>query len=203
MKRSRWKSWAGTGLALAFIAGFIYMVASAILAPAPKYTRHLQPIALVQPPLPPPPPPEPPPPPPEMKEEEVPDEPEAEAPPAENLGVDADASGSGDGFGLVARKGGRDLLDGSPFGSYKTLLAADVKSAIDGDRRLRKEPYRVLLSLWIGRDGRVERVELDSSTGDPALDKSLRTALAELRNVREVPPLEMPQPVKLRIVSRL
>lgn len=187
-------------------AGFVYLVVSSIMAPTPTQQKRVQQISLVMPPPPPPPveqPPEP-----EIEEKvETPDPPpepaEADAPTSPDLGVDADGSGSGDGFGLVGKKGGRDLLDGGPYAFYKGVLVSDIKAAIDEDRRLRRQPYRVTLSLWIGRDGRIERIELDGTTGDRVLDGSLHDVLAELRRVREVPPLEMPQPVKLRIVSRL
>src|SRR5262245_32752854 len=69
---------------------------------------------------PPPPPPEVEPPPPEIKEEvDVPepepvvDSPEVpDVPPGEQLGLDAEGVAGADAFGLVGRKGGRDLLAG-------------------------------------------------------------------------------------------
>jgi protein TonB len=202
--QSRVKTWIGTGLAVVFIAGFVYMVANAIMAPAPTQQKRIQQIMLVMPPPPPPPVEQPPEPEIEEQVETPPEQPvEADAPPAQDLGVDSDAAGSGDGFGLVARKGGRDLLDGGPFGSYKGLLAADIKAALDADRRVRAQSYNLTLELWIGRDGRIERVELGGTTGDRAVDKNLRQALADIGRVREAPPLEMPQPVRLRVTSRL
>src|SRR5262245_46208573 len=80
---------------------------------------------------PPPPPPEPPPPPPpeEKIEEPLPQEtpedtPPDDAPPAEQLGLDAAGVAGSDGFGLAARKGGRELGSGSGaiFGWYTGRL---------------------------------------------------------------------------------
>lgn len=202
--QSRVKTWIGTALAITAVVGFVYMVANAIMAPAPTQQKRIQQITLVMPPPPPPPveqPPEP-----EIKEqvETPPEAPvEADAPASPDLGVDADGSGAGDGFGLIGKKGGRDLLDGGPFGSYKGVLASDIKAALDADRRVRAQPYNLTLELWIGRDGRIERVELGGTTGDRALDKNLRQVLADIGRVREAPPIEMPQPVTLRVTSRL
>ncbi len=202
--QSRLKTRVGTTLAFAAVVGFVYMVATAIMAPAPTQQKRVQQITLVMPPPPPPPVEQPPEPEIEEQVETPPEQPvEAEAAPAQDLGVDGDASGAGDGFGLIARKGGRDLLDGGPFGSYRGVLAADIKAALDADRRVRSQSYSLTLELWIGRDGRIERVELGGTTGDRAVDKNLRQALADIGRVREAPPLEMPQPVRLRVTSRL
>lgn len=203
--QSRVKTWIGSAAVFAAVIGFVYMVANAIMAPSPTQQKRVQQISLVMPPPPPPPveqPPEP-----EIEEQvEAPEPdpiPEADAAPEQDLGVDSDATGGGDGFGLIARKGGRGLLDGGPFGSYKGILASDIKAALDSDRRVRSRAYNLLLEIWIGKDGKIERVDLGGTTGDRALDNNLRQALADIGRVREVPPIEMPQPVKVRITSRL
>lgn len=201
---SKFKTWVGMGVLLLGTIGFVYMVANAIMAPAPTHQKRIQQITLVMPPPPPPPVEQPPEPEIEQQVETPPEQPvEADAPASPDLGVDADGSGSGDSFGLVGKKGGRDLLDGGPFGSYKGVLAADIKAALDADRRVRAQSYNLTLELWIGRDGRIERVELGGTTGDRAVDKNLRQVLADIGRVREAPPLEMPQPVRLRVTSRL
>lgn len=201
---SKFKTWVGMGVLLLGTIGFVYMVANAIMAPAPTHQKRIQQITLVMPPPPPPPVEQPPEPEIEQQVETPPEQPvEADAPASPDLGVDADGSGSGDSFGLVGKKGGRDLLDGGPFGSYKGVLAADIKAALDADRRVRSQSYNLTLELWIGRDGRIERVELGGTTGDRAVDKNLRQVLADIGRVREAPPFEMPQPIRLRVTSRL
>jgi len=161
---------------------------------------------------PPPPPPEAPTPPPPPEKVEQPIEPPApqQAPeqadnaPSEQLGLDADGAAGSDGFGLAARKGGRDLV-GSGTGAfvwYTTLVKDSVLQALSDDGRIRKGSYQVNVRLWLAADGRVERVALASSTGDRARDSAIESALQKLGRVREAPPLEMPQPITLRIVSR-
>lgn len=139
----------------------------------------------------------------EVKMPEVVEQP-PEAPPAgSDLGVDADGNGS-DNFGLKARKGGRGLLDGGPFGWYAARLDADIQEHIAGDKNLRRQRrYSALLSLWIARDGRIQRVEVTRTSGNRDLDTALRMALAQMQRVSDPPPDEMPQPVKLQITSKL
>ena len=69
------------------------------------------------------------------------------------------------------------------------------------DEELRDKIYSVVINIWIAGDGRVERVDLVESTGNGAADTSLHKILSSLR-MNDGPPEAMPQPVKLRIVTR-
>lgn len=161
----------------------------------------------------PPPPPDvpPPPPPPEEKLEEPLEqhEPEqapeqADAAPAEQLGLDAEGAAGSDGFGLAARRGGRDLV-GSGSGAfvwYTSMLKDSIQEVLSDDERVRKGSYQVNVKVWLASDGRVERISLASTSGNRELDSAIENALTHLGRVSEAPPLEMPQPVTLRIVSR-
>ena len=186
-----------------FLAGVV-AVARVVMSDASPPPRVVHTVSLL-PPLPPPvieeKPPEP-----EIKEVNIPepqpldqDEPAASA----DLGVDADGTGSGDGFGLRAKKGGRDLLEGGPFGWYGSLLGADIQDSLVARKRLRQVKYTAVLDLWISRDGRIEKVELVRTSGNRDLDTTLRMAVAEVGKVREPPPAEMPQPVRVQVTSRL
>lgn len=158
----------------------------------------------------PPPPPEqpPPPPPPEKVQEQLPQAtpeptPQEDAP-AAPLGIDADGAAGADGFGLAARKGGRDLLGsgGSVFAWYTGMLRDTILDKLSEDDRVRHGSYAAVVRVWLANDGRVERVKLAQSTGDHDRDTAIEQSLNKLTRVREAPPLEMPQPVTLKIVSR-
>ena len=174
----------------------------------PEQKRQtVQTVKLIRPP---PPPPEPPPPPPpeEKVEEPLPQEPPEEAPPdeaspAEQLGLDAEGVAGGDGFGLAARKGGRELgLGGAAFGWYTSLLKDSILDVLSGDERIRRGSYQVTVRVWLTSSGDVERIKLASTSGNHELDTAIERALEKVGRIREAPPLEMPQPVTLRIVSR-
>jgi protein TonB len=159
---------------------------------------------------PPPPPPEPPPPPPpeEKIEEPLPQETPEEAPPdeaapADQLGLDAEGVAGSDGFGLAARKGGREIgLGGSAFGWYTTLVKDSILDVLSEDERVRRGSYQVTVRVWLNSNGSVERIKLASTSGNRDLDAAIEQALLKMGRVREAPPLEMPQPMTLRIVSR-
>lgn len=187
------------------LAGGVYGIMHTVLsAPPSRMKQMVQQITLLPPP---PPPPVEQPPQPEVKED-VPLPQSApvnhdDAPPPGNLGLDADASGGSDGFQLQARKGGRSLLDaGGPFGWFGNLIQQSIYKALSANKTIRGANYNVNLRLWLNHDGSVQRVELEDSTGNPALDKSIKLAVANVRSIGKELPADLPQPVRLKIDYR-
>jgi len=164
-------------------------------------------VVLIRPPPPPEEPP-PPPPPPEKVEESLPQD---EPPPAPDnapaaspqLGLDAEGTAGGDSFGLAARQGGSDITGtgGAIFAWYTGKLKNEVSDRLSSDDKLRGKKYSVGVQIWIEADGRIKDVKLISTTGNPELDQRISTALSALTHLSDAPPLEMPQPINLKIVS--
>jgi protein TonB len=152
--------------------------------------------------------PPPPPPPPEKIEEPLPqDQPTPDQTPdspSQQLGLDADASAGSDAFGLAARKGGADLVGTGTaiFGRYTAQLKDAIQDALSDDEKVRKGNYTVSVRVWVARDGSVERAALVQSTGKKEVDRAIEQALTHVRRLPEAPPLEMPQPIVLRVVSK-
>jgi protein TonB len=224
--RSRLPAITGLLFMALFTAGVIWLVKGFIDNAEPPEKTRVQKISLVKPP---PPKPEEKLPEPEKMEQEqprqdevqldappTPDQPQDEGPPpGEQLGLDADGSGSGDGFGLAARKGGRDITtlgsgpklnQGNPWGWYDALLNDGVNSAFQKalarEEALKGKSYKVIVKVWIDGGGNVTRAALVDSTGDARADEVLKDALRDMRALREGPPADMPQPVKIRVTSR-
>jgi periplasmic protein TonB len=180
----------------------------------PPKKQPLQQITLIKPPPPPPPPPKPPEP--VVKEEIKLSEPEPEPmdqadepPPGPDLGIDAEGTGSGDGFGLVGKKGGSDLIGGSrgnPWAWYDAIVNDAVNSAFQDalarEKGLKDKTYKVIVKVWIDASGKVSRIALVDKTGDPKVDDLLKDVMENLRALREGPPADMPQPMKIRVTSR-
>lgn len=198
-------------LALMALLGFALKQLLGDAGPVKKQTVHN--IALLKPPPPPPPPkPQEKPPEPEMKKEEVkveqpkPDAPnQSDAPEGKQLGVDAEGGAGGDAFGLVGNKGGRDLLAGGgrmAFAFYTNQLQRFLQEELARHKKLKSADYRVVVRVWLSRAGAVQRFELAGSSGNGEIDEALRKALAEAPALRDPPPENMPQPVKIRITNR-
>lgn len=201
------------GTLLVMVAGvvMIYVVRDFLTTPAGP-PRRAQQITLLTPP--PPPPPQEKPPEPEVKEEvkveeppvdDLPDESSDEPPPGEDLGVDAEGGAGGDGFGLIGRKGARGLLDGAgdPFTYYASQLQHRIEDSLSAEEGVRKKSYSIVVRIWLRPDGRVSRAELASSTGNPAIDATLVSAITTAQTSDQPPPADMPQPIRMRISSRL
>lgn len=182
-----------------------------LATPVQPQKKVVQEIQIVRPPPPPPDVKPPPPPPPEEKVDlpepaPTPVENSAEPPPGEQLGVDAAGTGGGDAFGLVGRPGGRDLLStsgtGANFNWYAGIIKDQILDSLENEPWARKGSYSVNVRLWIRRDGTVERAELAGSSGNRERDEAIRRSLSQLSRISQAPPVEMPQPIKLKIVSR-
>jgi len=179
-----------------------------------KKKHVVQQVMLIKPPPLPPPPPKPPEKPPEVKKEEVKIEqpkptvePKSESnqPEAKQLGVDAEGNGAGDAFGLIGNKGGRDLLSdsGAKYTWYAAIVQQSLYDAIAKNKKLRTAEFRVVVHVWIKPNGTVQRSEIIGSSGKSDTDELIRAALGEMPPLKELPPNDLPQPVRLRLANRL
>jgi protein TonB len=189
------------------LAGLVWMIRGFMASKSEKPARLVQNITVIRPP--PPPPDEPPPPPPEKVDEQIPqDQPEPtpdDAPtPSSQLGLDATGSAGDDGFGLAARKGGSDLVGtgGAAFAWYTGRLKDEVTERLSNDAAMRSKKFTVVVKVWIESDGRIRTMQLVSGSGSRELDGQISAALASIVRLSVSPPIEMPQPISLRIVSR-
>ena len=161
----------------------------------------------------------PPPPPPPPKEEKKPEppkenkdvkmEPPKETPqPAQNEPLKMEgAAGDGDsafGAGTVGREyaGGNIGATGAAQGMYAGRLQRHLQEQLSRNRKLKESDYRVTVRVWLRRDGSVEKADLAQSTGNSGLDDLLREALLQVAAMREAPPENMPQPIRIRITAR-
>lgn len=143
---------------------------------------------------------------PEDTPEEVPDPIADDTPMGEDLALDAEGVAGGDAFGLLGKKGGRDLIGsagGNPFAWYAASIQGDILDFLSEDADIRKLQYSVKVSLWLDMSGRVKHTKLLSSTGDQKMDKRLKQALAKLEQLSDSPPEGLPQPVNILITSKL
>jgi periplasmic protein TonB len=189
-------------------AGTFAMMRSFLKNPAPAQKPVVQEIRLIRPPPPPPDLPPPPPPPPEEKVDVPQPKPDPtptnDPPPGQQLGLDADGSAGSDAFGLLANKGGRELLaaGGSAFAWYAGLLKNEILNQLNADAAARRGEYSLVVQVWVGGDGTINRVRVTQGSGDRARDQAIEQALSRLSRLNQAPPADMPEPISLRIVSR-
>ncbi len=166
------------------------------------------------------PPPAPPPPPPEQKivQERMVDQPlmenpepkpaEQAAPAPNEVGTNIKGEGAGDGFGLSGNGnagfavGSRaNASAGSGWGWYAGQVQSAISDALRQNPRTRLARFRVVVRVWPDLTGRITRAQLGSSTGDPALDATIREQVLQGLQLREAPPDGMPLPIVMRITA--
>ena len=207
--------WMGGGGILLLFAVLGYFVLSSLFSAPPPAPNRVQQISLVQPPPPPPPPEMEPPPPAEIEEVETPEIEEMmeelaeeiadEPPPGAELGLDAEGGAGSDAFGLIGKKGGRSLLggDGSPFGWYGRIVQEDLQNQLQQLEEVRALSYTVVVKIWLSPAGDVETAMIERGSGDPEVDGRLERAIARNVRISSAPPQDMPQPIRLRVTSRI
>jgi protein TonB len=174
--------------------------------------KQVQQISLVQPKELPKPPPEPEKPKEEVKEkiETPPPEAKNDSPPPEaplrlegaaGPGGTLDLGGGpkGSEFNIARASGDGDGRRGYAF--YTNQLQAQLQDELNRRDKLRGAEYSAAVALWIGADGRVQKVELTGTTGNPQTDALLRDTIAASTKLK-LPPDNMPQPVRLRVTAR-
>ena len=125
------------------------------------------------------------------------------------LALDADGAAGSDGFGLAANKGGRDITTigsatagGGGSGRYFTgLLQKNFFDALARNRTAPQGEFSVVVKVWIGDDGRIQRTLIVNGSGSNELDQLIEATLAEMTPLREVPPGNLRQ-VQLRLNRR-
>ena len=88
------------------------------------------------------------------------------------------------------------------YASYIHQIKTRIEEALAAQPDLAHAEYRFVAHIWIAQDGRVERAELQDSSGVAAIDELIAKALASMQPIAGLLPPGMPQPVKLRITSK-
>ncbi len=183
-----------------------------------KTGRHaVRTVTVITLPPPPPPPPQKPPEPekvvetPRIQEPKLVDKkpdkvpPKPQAPPATPL--TAEAGTGANPYGLAVGDGSGNMIGGGNEGdgktaylSYGRMVSVDVEAALRRDDRLRYAKFVAELRIWLDAAGKVVRIQLSGSSGDPAVDDAVTRTLTGLA-MHEPPPRDMPQPIRLRTKS--
>jgi periplasmic protein TonB len=64
-----------------------------------------------------------------------------------------------------------------------------------------KDEFRVVVRIWLGDDGRVQRTDIIASSGNAQTDELIQSTLLEMTPLKDVPPSSM-RPMQLRLSNR-
>jgi protein TonB len=180
-------------------------------AAPPRHEEEITMVKLLAPPPPPPPPP------PEIQEqkmiEQTPvdvNEPKPDnkpAPPTPSLGTGIKGDGAADGFGLTGSAGngyfggGGNHGSGSRWGWYAAEVQTAIQTALGKNSQTRMASFHDEVRVWLDRSGRVTRVKLMTSTGDPAVDQAIKDNVLNGLQLPDPPPAGMPMPIVMRVTA--
>ena len=213
-------------LAIVIVLGVVVTFAGKLLSGKAQSSGRQSEVMVSLPPLPPPPPPKltPTPPPPteqptpdqqqdpkQMEEqptvqkEEKPEAPKekADAP----LGTGITGPGGGPDLGLGSGLGGGGGYGGgggggSKYGWYASQVQSRIADAVRGNPRTRKASMNVVIRIWPDPNGRITKARLSGSTGDPALDATIRNEILTGLQLSDPPPADMPLPIVMRLTAQ-
>jgi protein TonB len=87
--------------------------------------------------------------------------------------------------------------------SYANAATRALNEHLNRESELRQRSYKVDVNVWLGPDGRLQRVELVGSSGDTELDDKLLRHLRRFPGTGSAPPERMPMPLRVAVTSRL
>lgn len=206
-------------LAITLVVGAIWFVSRGSKPHAKPKTEESITITLPPPPPPvtppPPPPPQNEPPPPEEEEmiaqEPVPEDepsPQESAPePPSDLDLGPGSAG-GTGPSIGGGGGGKGTIGSNKRGSagkygwYAAKVQSAIRQALSGNPSTRSAILSLQVKIWADSGGRVTRAQLVGSSGDPAVDQSIKSRVLTGLQLPQPPPADMPMPINLRITAR-
>jgi TonB family protein len=114
-------------------------------------------------------------------------------------GTGPETEGDGEGDGPVDPRT-REAATLQRYAWYYGRLAAELQDAFRALKPMRTASATVELRVWVDARGRVSRVRLARSSGDPALDEAIRSV--EGLVLRQPPPGDVPMPMIARLSAR-
>jgi TonB family protein len=81
-------------------------------------------------------------------------------------------------------------------------VQTQIEAALRANEKTRHAVMRVRVRLWPDATGRINRVQLVSSTGNSELDAVIRDQVLSGMTLREPPPKEMPMPIVMQVTAR-
>jgi outer membrane biosynthesis protein TonB len=133
--------------------------------------------------------------------------PDSNDPPPGPPGLDDAGKGPGE---LLGRPGGRGLIGGggggggggSRWGWYASIVQTQIEAALRANEKTRHAVMRIQVRLWPDAMGKINRVQLVSSTGNADLDAVIRDQILGGLTLREPPPKDMPMPIITRVSAQ-
>jgi TonB family protein len=109
----------------------------------------------------------------------------------------------GNGGGMGSGFGGNGNGRSSKYGFYAGQVQARVADVLRTNKKTRSAVMNnVTVRIWADATGRITKVTLGHSTGDPALDNTIRNEAFSDITLPDAPPEGMPMPIVMKFNAR-
>ncbi|MEI6323427.1 MAG: TonB family protein, partial [bacterium] len=116
-------------------------------------------------------------------------------------GDDASGLAAGNGGGGGTGFGGKGGGGGTKYGYYAGQVQARVAEVLRTHKKTRSAVMNVQVRIWADATGKITKVSLGQSSGDPALDAAIKNEVFSDINLQE-PPQGMPMPIVMKFNAR-
>lgn len=138
------------------------------------------------------------------EDEPSPEDTAPEPPPGPDLGPGSAGGtgpsiggGGGSGRGGIGRK-----APSSKFGWYAAKVQSAIREALGRNTSTRSATMSLQVKVWADSSGRISRAVLVGTSGNPAVDQSIKNQVLTGLQLPQAPPSDMPMPINLRITAR-
>ena len=100
------------------------------------------------------------------------------------------------GLGKSTGRGG-----GSKYGLYAGQVQSRIAEALRNHKKTRSAALNIKVRIWADPTGRITRATLSGSSGDAAVDRSIREEILTGLQLQSPPPEGMPMPIVMRITA--
>ena len=138
-------------------------------------------------------------------------------PAGDKLGLDAEGKAGGDSFGLVGKKGGRNILSGdggggmgrlsllSKFGWYTQIVETEIRKKVmkhlDENGGIPRGKLQAVVQVSVDSVGAIVKYKIIGSSGNHKMDDAVKQSIGDIK-ISEPPPEGMPRTMSIRVTSQ-
>jgi len=80
-------------------------------------------------------------------------------------------------------------------------LVLTATGDLSRNRKVVKEEFKVVVRVWLGDDGKVQKADIITGSGNPKVDDLIQLTLLDMTPLKDIPPSSM-RPMQLRLSNR-
>lgn len=91
---------------------------------------------------------------------------------------------------------------GAKFTWYAGVVKNQIENALERDKELSVAQYKLVVTVWLSASGKIDRLEFSNVDATDDIQRVIKSVLENMPAIRDTPPQDMPQPIKLRIAAK-